>query len=121
MKDSFISIWIDQTSSYGTFPLESMKMGIPVLGLVPDIVPSWMNEDNGLWINNKTIIVDVLADFIQNWLEDNIKPELYENMKKTAELYMNKQEFDSNVTSLFEGYLTTRANSFEEQISKTEE
>ena len=60
MKDSFISVWIDQTSSFGTFPLESMKMGIPVLGLVPDNVPSWMNEDNGLWVNNKTIIVDVL-------------------------------------------------------------
>ena len=30
MKDSFLSIWIDQSSSYGTFPLESMKMGIPV-------------------------------------------------------------------------------------------
>jgi hypothetical protein len=83
MKDSFISVWIDQTSSFGTFPLESMKMGIPVLGLVPDNVPSWMNEDNGLWVNNKTIIVDVLSDFIQNWLEDNLNPELFFNMDKT--------------------------------------
>ena len=80
MKDSFISIWIDQTSSYCTFPLESMKMGIPVLGLVPDIAPSWMTEDNGLWLNNKTLIVDVLSDFIQNWLEDNVNPQIYEQM-----------------------------------------
>jgi hypothetical protein len=64
---------------------------------------------------------DFIADFIQNWLEDNIKPELYENMKKTVSSYTNKQEFDSTVTSLFEGYLNTRAISFEEQISKTEE
>ena len=83
MKESFISIWIDQTSSYGTFPLESMKMGIPVLGLVPDIAPSWMTEDNGLWLNNKTLIVDVLSDFIQNWLEDNVNPQIYEQMEKT--------------------------------------
>ena len=43
------------------------------------------------------------------------------NMKKTVENYTNKQEFDSSVTSLFEEYLNIRANSFEEQISKTEE
>jgi hypothetical protein len=42
-------------------------------------------------------------------------------MKKTVENYTNKQEFDSTVISLFEGYLTFRADSFEQQISKTEE
>ena len=64
---------------------------------------------------------DFIADFIQNWLEDNIKPELHENMKKTVENYTNKQEFESNVTSLFESYLTNRADSLESQITKTEE
>jgi hypothetical protein len=67
------------------------------------------------------MMCDYIADFIQNWLEDNIKPELYENMKKTVEPYTNKQEFDSSVVSLFETYLDTRAESFEQQISKTEE
>jgi hypothetical protein len=80
-----------------------------------------MNEDNGVWLTNKPMICDFIADFIQNWLEDNITPELYENMKKTVEPYINKQEFDSNIVSLFETYLDTRAESFEKQISKTEE
>jgi hypothetical protein len=72
-------------------------------------------------LTDPNLISDFIADFIQNWLEDNIKPELYENMKKTVENYTNKQEFDATVTSLFEEYLNVRANSFEEQISKTEE
>jgi hypothetical protein len=42
-------------------------------------------------------------------------------MKKTVEAYTNKQEFDSAVISLFESYLNVRAESFEKQISKTEE
>jgi hypothetical protein len=42
-------------------------------------------------------------------------------MQKTAQEFMNKQEFDSKVISLFEGYLNNRADSFEQQISKTEE
>lgn len=120
MKDSFVSIWIDQTSSFGTFPLESMKMGIPVIGLVPDYLPSWMNEDNGLWVNNKTIIVDVLADFIQNWLEDNLNPELYVNIDKTIEGISTMEKFDNSVVNLFDRIFNTRLTSFEDQLTKLE-
>jgi glycosyltransferase involved in cell wall biosynthesis len=120
MKDSFISIWIDQTSSFGTFPLESMKMGIPVLGLVPDTIPTWMNEDNGLWVNNKTIIVDVLSDFIQNWLEDNLNPELFANMDKTMESINTVDKFGVDTINLFSRMFELRITSFEDQLSKLE-
>jgi biopolymer transport protein ExbD len=120
MKDSFISIWIDQTSSFGTFPLESMKMGIPVLGLVPDTIPTWMNEDNGLWVNNKTIIVDVLSDFIQNWLEDNLNPELFANMDKTMESISTVDKFGVDTINLFSRMFELRITSFEDQLSKLE-
>ena len=121
LRDCFVSVWMDDESGFGTFPLESMASGVPVIGKTPNIQPEWMNEDNGVWITNKTLICDFIADYIQNWLEDNIKVELYDNMKKTVENYTNKQEFDSTVISLFENYLTIRAESFEQQISKTEE
>lgn len=120
MKDSFVSIWIDQSSSYGTFPLESMKMGIPVLGLVPDIVPTWMNEDNGLWVNNKTIIVDILSDMIQNWLEDNLNPELFDNMDKTVEQLPSQEKFEEETVNLFSKIFEVRITSFEDQLSKFE-
>ena len=121
LKDCFVSVWVDDHSAFGTFPLESMKSNVPVIGKIPNMTPEWMNEDNGIWITDQTIIPDVIADFIQNWLEDNIKPEMYEEMKKTAQKYSDKQEFESSVVSLFEGYIKTRTESFEEQISKTEE
>jgi glycosyltransferase involved in cell wall biosynthesis len=121
LRDCFVSVWIDDESGFGTFPLESMASGVPVIGKVPNIQPEWMNDDNGVWLTNKNMICDFIADYIQNWLEDNIKTELYENIKKTVETYTNKQEFDSTVVSLFENYLNVRAESFEQQISKTEE
>ena len=120
MKDSFISVWIDQSGSYGTFPIESMKMEIPVLGLVPDITPSWMTEDNGLWVNNKTIMVDVLSDFIQNWLEDNLSPKLFEQMEKTLSELPTKEDFEKNTIFLFTKMIETRISSFEDQLSKFE-
>jgi glycosyltransferase involved in cell wall biosynthesis len=98
-----------------------MACGVPVMGKVPDIQPEWMNENNGMWVTDKTLMADFVADFIQNWLEDNIKPELQSEGLKTAEQYKNKQEFESTVVNLFDGYLKLRADSFEQQISKTEQ
>jgi hypothetical protein len=121
LSDCFLSVWIDDDSAFGTFPLESMKSGVPVIGKVPNISPEWMTEQNGIWITDKTLLVDVIADYIQNWLEDNINPEIQEEMKKTLELISDKQKFELNVVTLFTGYLNSRADSFEQQISKTEE
>ena len=121
LRDCFVSVWIDDESGFGTFPLESMKSNVPVIGKVPNLPAEWMTEDNGIWITDKTLFADVIADFIQNWLEDNIKPEMYEEIKKTADKYSNKQEFESSVTTLFTKFLINRADSFEEQIIKTEE
>jgi hypothetical protein len=121
LRDCFVSVWIDDESGFGTFPLESMKSNIPVIGKVPNLPAEWMTEDNGIWITDKTLFADVIADFIQNWLEDNIKPEMYEEMKKTADKYSDKQEFETSVTTLFKKFLINRADSFEEQIIKTEE
>jgi|688.fasta_scaffold152736_3 hypothetical protein len=118
LQDCFLSVWIDESSGYGTYPLESMKSGVPVLGLVPNLLPHWMNENNGFWINNKSQTVDFIADILQNWLEDNLKPELFSEMEKTVQSLPTKEEFESNAISLFEGYLTTRQQSFEEQLNK---
>jgi len=121
LKECFLSVWVDDKGGFGTFPLESMACGVPCIGKIPDMKPEWMTEDNGIWMTDMTLFPDFVADFIQNWLEDNIVPEMFDNMKKTVEKYKNKQEFDSKVISLFEEYLTTRADSFENQLSKTEE
>jgi glycosyltransferase involved in cell wall biosynthesis len=118
LETSCLSVWVDDVSGYGTFPLESMKCGVPVLGLVPNLVPEWMNEDNGLWINNKTQLVDFIADYLQNWLEDNVNENLLIEMKKTVESLPTKETFEKESVKLFEGYLSTRQQSFTEQLSK---
>jgi hypothetical protein len=120
LESSCLSVWIDETSGYGTFPLESMKSNVPVLGLVPNLVPEWMSENNGLWINNKTQMVDFIADYLQNWLEDNVNENLFIEMKKTIDSLPTKETFEKDSVSLFEKYISTRRESFEEQLSKLE-
>jgi hypothetical protein len=120
MKESFCSVWIDSTSGFGTYPLESFKMGIPVIGLVPNLQPEWMDENNGIWINNQNMFVDVIADFIQNWLEDNISPIIFEEMEKTILKFSDKSKFELDVVNLFNNMINTRLESFEDQLSKFE-
>jgi hypothetical protein len=118
LEESCLSVWIDETSAYGTYPLESMKCGIPVLGLVPSLIPEWMSEENGLWINNKIQLVDFIADYLQNWLEDNVNENLFIEMKKTVDSLPTKESFEKESVELFNKYLTSRQESFTEQLSK---
>jgi hypothetical protein len=118
LQKCFMSVWVDEISSYGTFPLESMKCGVPCMGVVPRMIPEWMSEDNGLWVNNPNQIVDFIGDFLQNWLEDNINPALLSEMDKTIEKLPTQESFNEMVINKFEGYLNTRLTSFEEQLNK---
>jgi hypothetical protein len=95
-----------------------MKCGIPVLGLVPSLIPEWMSEENGLWINNKIQLVDFIADYLQNWLEDNVNENLFIQMKKTVDSLPTKESFEKESVELFDKYLTSRQESFTEQLSK---
>ena len=118
LRESFVSVWIDEVSSYGTYPLESMKSNVPVIGLVPNVLPSWINEENGIWVNNKTQIVDVVADHLQNWLEDNISDEFYGKLKETVDSLPTKEDFNKQAVDLFDDYFSVRLKSFEDQLSK---
>jgi glycosyltransferase involved in cell wall biosynthesis len=118
ISECMLSVWIDPESGYGTFPLESMKSGVPVMGIAPELVPYWMNEDNGIWVKDKILLPELVGDWVQNWLEDNIAPSIYENMDKTVDQLTTKENFETKITDLFSEYLTLRANSMKDQISK---
>ena len=118
ISECFVSVWIDRESAYGTFPLESMKVGVPVIGITPNLVPEWMNENNGIWIKDEILLSDIIADWTQNWLEDNISEEMYTNMQETVDKLPTKEQFENKTIELFTEYLELRAQSMEEQISK---
>jgi hypothetical protein len=118
LKECFLSVWVDNESGFGTFPLESMACGVPVIGKIPDLIPEWMNENNGIWTQDKNKMVDLVAEFIQNWLEDSVTPDLFLEIEKTAEAYQNEEKFKTTTISTFSGYLENRIKAFEEQLNK---
>jgi hypothetical protein len=121
LKESYVSVWVDLESGFGTYPLESMACGTPVIGKVPSLKPEWMDENNGVWTYEFNDIIDVVANFTQNWLEDNISESLYENMKITSDIYTKDSAFESSVISTFEEYFEKRKVTFSEQLEKIKE
>ena len=118
LQDSFVSVWVDDISGFGTFPLESMASRTPVIGKVPNMKPTWMNEKNGIWTYELNSMVDIIAEFTQNWLEDNISEQLYDECLLTAQEYKNEDRFNLTVISNFQEYMTIRKEMFESQIDK---
>jgi glycosyltransferase involved in cell wall biosynthesis len=121
LQESFVSVWVDLESGFGTFPLESMACGTPVIGKVPSLKPEWMDENNGVWTYEFNEIVDIIANFTQNWLEDNISESLYDNMKTTSDIYSTDSTYENDVLSTFDGYIEKRKMSLEEQLEKIKE
>ena len=121
LRDCMLSVWIDDTSSFGTYPLESMASGVPVLARVPNLIPSWLNENNGIWVTDKIQLQDFTADFVINWLEDNVSEGLIDAGINTASKFTNNGEFEKTVTSTFESYSKVRIETFEQELNKQQE
>lgn len=120
LKDSFVSVWIDDISGFGTFPLESMATGTPVIGKVPNLKPEWLTEDNGIWTYENNDMVDIISEFTQNWLEDNISETIYEEGYKTSEQFLDYEKFKNSVVSYFEELNDKKINLFTEKLSEVE-
>lgn len=118
LKTSFVSVWVDDISGFGTFPIESMSCKTPVIGKVPNLKPSWLNEDNGIWTYELNNIPDIIAEYIQSWLEDSINEDLYDNILKSTLGFKSNDRFTSQVISLFDRYINTRKENFENQLNK---
>ena len=97
LGESFVSVWIDELSGFGTFPLESMKSNTPVIGKIPRMVPEWMGtvdengnlnlNDNGIWTANLNSIPDVVATMVGLYLEDALPENILNGMKEYQDKY----------------------------------
>jgi len=98
LNECCVSVWVDDISSFGTFPIESMKCDVPVIGKVPSLIPEWMEvkvseeeseiSENGVWTTDYVMrIPDLVATYIKLWLEDSIPEDLYDKMRLTCGEY----------------------------------
>ena len=125
LKESAITVWVDQDSSFGNNAIESIRCGNIIIGKMPDIIPDWMVDEkgdllpNGLWVDDINAIPDILASVVNEWIEDEVSPKIYEEMTKTDKKY-GFDEWSQNVDNMIEDVFKKRLNEFESVKEMTE-
>jgi hypothetical protein len=120
LKECMVSVWVDDESTFGTFPLESMKCGVPVVGKVPNTEPDWMNE-NGMWTYDIAKLMDILGTFILAWIDGvELNDEVKQKMKDTLLPYETSIT-KNNITSVFESLRNKRTEALETALIKLKE
>ena len=118
LRGNFAAIWIDKIASLGTFPLECMKSGTIPICLKPDITPEYIiNRDDegkakiadgaGIWTENFYDIPLLVGEVLIKFLDDNIMPELYDEMEKIAAKY-NQVDAEKQLVEVYQGYVDER-------------
>lgn len=118
LQESAITVWIDTETPFGYSAVEAIRSGNIVIGKVPEHMPEWMGDenglfDNGVWTYDINSIPDILSRVLGSWMQDNVPNILYDNMEKLNNLY-TFDEYSKNVDNIIGGYITERINEFEE-------
>lgn len=117
LKECAVAVWIDDESTFGTFPLESMKCGIPIVGKIPDTEPEWISE-NGFWTYDGNKVVELLGTYILAWIEGgDVTDDIKERMKQAPLPYT--KEIHNNITnSIFTTIISQREEMIKNSIEK---
>jgi hypothetical protein len=117
LKECFVSVWVDDESTFGTFPLESLKCGVPVIGKIPDTEPDWLGE-NGMWTYDLNKIVEIIGTYTLSWLESiELTDEVKLKMKDTLLPY-DKTITENAIVSIFNSLRNKRLELLQKTLDK---
>ena len=128
LSESFLSVWVDDLSGFGTFPIEAMECNTPVIGKMPNILPEWMEtkdedgnpilRDNGIWTNTTQNIPELIGRYLKLYLEDSEPAEILENMEKTRGTYTPDVQRDK-IEVVYGNLMRNRISEIEALMEKT--
>ena len=117
LKECMVSLWVDDESTFGTFPLESMKCNVPVIGKIPDTEPDWIGE-NGMWSYDSNKLVEILNSYISAWIEGvELNDEVKDKMKETLLPYETSVT-ENNILTIFGSLKNKRVESIQTALEK---
>jgi hypothetical protein len=80
-----VLLWLDKDAGFGTLPLEAMKSGAVVVGMIPEIEKDYLkNDDTAVWSNSLEVLAEQLGVVIKEWMVDNVPQTVYDNMEKVS-------------------------------------
>lgn len=126
LKRNFAVVWVDRISTFGTLPLEAMKASCITIGLVPDIVPEYLlndegkfAENTGVWTRDIYSVPVLIGDVVTRFLDDSIDEKIFETMSNISEKY-NTEKANKDLGESYTEFLNQRAVILEKAISDFE-
>lgn len=127
LSKSCLSVWVDESAGFGTFPIEAMECETPVIGKIPNMIPEWMEttdengnpviNNNGIWTNTTLNIPELIATYLKVWLEDTVPADLLEAMKNTTGKYTLDKQMAS-IKEVYGGLIENRKKEFNNILNK---
>lgn len=124
-----LAVWIDDTSGFGTFPLEAIECNTPVIGKMPNLIPEWMEtiddennlsiKNNGVWTNTTLNIPELIATYMKVWLEDSVPTDLLNGIKDSQGQYTPEKQKEA-LTQVYFGLVENRKGEFKQIIKNIE-
>lgn len=97
LRESPITVWIDDKTNFGYSALEALRCGNIVLAKQPETFSDWNIEtgedgkmrltDACIWFNHVDDVPQMLASVVRSWTLDKVPDSIYENMKKFDDQY----------------------------------
>jgi hypothetical protein len=107
LAESALVIWVDKISSFGTLPIEAMKVGTPIVGMVPDLIQPFVNQETGFWTDNILNIPDLTAKVFKAHLED-VYPKEMEDATQAVAASFNMEESNTSIMSTYSHFFNKK-------------
>ena len=124
LKESAITLWVDDKTSFGYGALEAMKCGNIVIGKLTEDVQDWMKRENKLadniiWFQNLDDVPKILNSVLISWMLDEVPAEIVNAIEETNKMH-TEEEWVKNVTNFVEGIKAERIREFKgaESVAK---
>lgn len=130
LQKSCVSVWVDDSAGFGTFPLESMECNVPIIGKIPNMVPEWMEstdengettlKNNGIWTNTTLNLPEIIATYLKLWLEDSVPMELIDGVKDSQGKYTEEKQVEATQVT-YSTLVENRINELRQTLTTLEE
>lgn len=119
LRDSAITIWVDDKTDFGTSLIECVKCGGIVMAKIPENIQDWMKNGDELiksvlWFNDIDDVSDILPSVVRSWTTDTVPEEIYENQKDLKQMFTEDLQTLEIIESYEKNIINRRLMDFEE-------
>jgi hypothetical protein len=122
IRSSVACVWVDRETNFGFTPLEAMKCGTVVIGVIPDEPTDWMLSENKkdmidgvIWVANLNKIHTAIVSVVSSWMEDKVPPKFEKDMA-TFDTLFTREKQKERLQVVFNEYIYERVKELNEAI-----